>query len=343
MAMVVGLCRQLRDRASDRCFTSFPCLSDPARRSSLCLKIALVMIHIIYLGVLVFVDSDNLIRTAKRDPWYVGLYLLLFVGTLVQYFVTSGSSPGYVIDAMRAVNERDPLLRAVPLSSKQPATRKSGGVVITIDRNPIGSSATTWTKLVMDMYPPGSSMRQWTCTYCNVLQPPRAKHCHDCDKCVLQFDHHCVWLGTCIGQGNHCRFWWYILEETTLCLWTVILYIGYLKANISRSWWMDAIMIVLLITLSISLVFLVLLLLFHSYLALTNQTTYELVRRRRIPYMRGIPERVYPFSKGIRSNLYNFCCAPNGVYKLEPLPTAQELEEKNIPLKFSDVLCCRCC
>lgn len=40
------------------------------------------------------------------------------------------------------------------------------------------------------------------------FQPPRTKHCHDCDKCVLQFDHHCVWLGTCIGQGNHCRFWW---------------------------------------------------------------------------------------------------------------------------------------
>ena len=39
------------------------------------------------------------------------------------------------------------------------------------------------------------------------VQPPRAKHCHDCDKCVLQFDHHCVWLGTCIGQGNHCKFW----------------------------------------------------------------------------------------------------------------------------------------
>lgn len=228
------------------------------------------------------------------------------------------------------------------VKQRQPATYKSGGIVVTIDRNPTTSSATSWTKLVMEMYPPGSSMRQWTCTYCSVLQPPRAKHCHDCDKCILQFDHHCVWLGTCIGQANHCRFWWYILEETTLCLWTVILYIAYLKANISRSWWMDAIMILLLIALSISLVFLVLLLLFHSYLALTNQTTYELVRRRRIPYMRGIPERVYPFSKGIGWNLYNFCCAPSGINKLETLPTAQEIEEKSRPLKFSDIICCRC-
>ncbi|OMO83453.1 putative zinc finger protein [Corchorus olitorius] len=76
--------------------------------------------------------------------------------------------------------------------------------------------------------------------------------------------------------------------ETALCLWTGILYITYLKANISRAWWKDAIMILLLITLSISIFFLLLLLIFHSYLVLTNQTTYELVRRRRIPYLRNL-------------------------------------------------------
>ncbi|KAJ4829453.1 hypothetical protein Tsubulata_015704 [Turnera subulata] len=86
---------------------------------------------------------------------------------------------------------------------------------------------------------------------------------------------------------------WYLCEETALSLWTGILYISYLKANITRFWygilfrkWKDAIMILLLIILAISLLFLLLLLLFHSYLILTNQTTYELIRRRRIPYMR---------------------------------------------------------
>ncbi|GMH24543.1 hypothetical protein Nepgr_026386 [Nepenthes gracilis] len=324
--MVVGGCCYFRDRMYDRCFRWFRCLSDPGTflRSSLCLKVVLVMTHLIYAGVLFLIDND-LIEKTKREPWYPALYALLFVATLFQYFLTSSSSPGYVLDAMRVVNERDSLLSK---ASKQPTTSENGSLVITVDGNQlgrslIGSNATPWTKLVMEMYPSGSFVWQWTCTYCNVVQPPRAKHCHDCNKCVLQFDHHCVWLGTCIGWGNHCQFWWYICEETALCLWTGTLYIEYLKANISRCWWMDIIMILLLITLSISLIFLALLLIFHTFLLLTNQTTYELVRRKRIPYMQGIPERIHPFSKGVFRNLYDFCCARSGLYELERLPTAQ--------------------
>ncbi|KAK6288257.1 hypothetical protein POUND7_014436 [Theobroma cacao] len=347
MTMVVGMCRTFRDRSLDRCFQCFPCLSDPARRSSLGLKVALVMLHLIYAGILFLFDSD-LIQKTKREPWYTALYLLLFFATLVQYFITSGSSPGYVVDAMRAVNETNVIYKKSSIASKQPASSKNGSLIVTVEgsqsaRSFQGNNVASWTKLVMDMYPLGTPVRTCTCSYCNVEQPPRAKHCHDCDKCVLQFDHHCVWLGTCIGQGNHCKFWWYICEETALCLWTGILYITYLKANISRAWWKAAIMILLLIALSISIIFLLLLLLFHSYLVLTNQTTYELVRRRRIPYLRGIPERVYPFSKGVCSNLYDFCCVRSSSYSLESLPSAQELEEKSRPYTCLDVLTCRCC
>ncbi|CAI0392748.1 unnamed protein product [Linum tenue] len=341
-------CRNAFNRAANRCFDVFPCLADPARRSSLGLRLALVLLHLLYAGVLFLFDTD-LIDKTKQQPWYfTALYGLLFFATLVQYFVTSSSSPGYVIDAMRDLNERNAIARQAAMISKQPASSKNGNLVITIDatqhgRLLHGSNIMPWTKLVLDLYPPGTSVRNCTCSYCNVEQPPRAKHCHDCDKCVLQFDHHCVWLGTCIGQGNHCRFWWYICGETALCLWTGILYITYLKSNISRFWWKDAITILLVITLSIFLLFLLLLLLFHSYLILTNQTTFELVRRRRIPYLRGIPERVYPFSKGVCSNLYGFCCAPRSLYSLERMPSRVEMEEKSRPYTCLDILTCRCC
>lgn len=58
---------------------------------------------------------------------------------------------------------------------------------------------------------------------------------------------------------------------------------------------------------------------------------------------RGIPERVYPFSVGVCRNLYNFCCGRTSVYKLERLPTAQEIEEKSRPYTCLDFLTCRCC
>jgi hypothetical protein len=45
-------------------------------------------------------------------------------------------------------------------------------------------------------------------------QPLRSKHCRFCDRCVPKYDHHCMLIGTCIGEKNHCRFWWYLLCET---------------------------------------------------------------------------------------------------------------------------------
>eukprot|EP01018_Ginkgo_biloba_P016429 Gb_28049 [translate_table: standard] len=79
------------------------------------------------------------------------------------------------------------------------------------------------------------------------------------------------------------------------------------------------------------------------YLVLTNQTTYEAVRRRRIPYFRGIPDGVHPFSKGLLRNIYSFCCSRNDFYAIDFLPPIEELEAKARPYTFWDILSCRCC
>jgi len=44
------------------------------------------------------------------------------------------------------------------------------------------------------------------CTTCWVLKGLRTKHCSECNVCVQEFDHHCVWLNNCVGGGNHRRF-----------------------------------------------------------------------------------------------------------------------------------------
>ena len=44
------------------------------------------------------------------------------------------------------------------------------------------------------------------CPTCQIIRPPGASHCKICDNCVMDFDHHCVFISNCVGKRNHKYF-----------------------------------------------------------------------------------------------------------------------------------------
>ena len=42
----------------------------------------------------------------------------------------------------------------------------------------------------------------YICDVCEVVQPIGTAHCTYCDVCIEKLDHHCPWIGKCVGRRN---------------------------------------------------------------------------------------------------------------------------------------------
>jgi len=147
------------------------------------------------------------------------------------------------------------------------------------------------------------------CTVCNLEQPFRAKHCKHCNRCIARYDHHCPWLGNCIGERNHFWFYWYLVFQVAeIVLGQIKLYLCIFKENHNDDGPLYAKIILLAVT-TIFFAMTASLLVFHTYLAFANLSTWERLSWGKITYLSDWPKAWgSPFSKGVSGNLWYFCC-----------------------------------
>ncbi|XP_065853649.1 probable protein S-acyltransferase 4 [Euphorbia lathyris] len=140
----------------------------------------------------------------------------------------------------------------------------------------------------------GHAVKVKYCDTCFLYRPPRASHCSICNNCVQRFDHHCPWVGQCIGIRNYRFFFMFISTATILCVYVFVfswIHILSSKKHIWKAISGDILSDFLIIYCFIAVWFVGGLTIFHSYLICTNQTTYENFRyrydKKENPYNRG--------------------------------------------------------
>lgn len=140
------------------------------------------------------------------------------------------------------------------------------------------------------------------CPICMVDQQLRAKHCNYCKVCVATYDHHCPWIGNCVGEKTRLCFLVFLavqVLEIAVCLGH-----GFQSAGeIGVEW-------VVLGVAGLGELLLSLLLSAHIFMLVRNLTTWELLAKDKITYLKNWPQRWQsPFNRGFLGNLQLYLTA----------------------------------
>lgn len=231
--------------------------------------------------------QSKFFRSNGQPHMHRAALLIVIITTLVDLFflfMTSARDPGIVPRNTRApppeADERN--LPATPSMEWS-----------------VGGTPRMRFRRTKDVIVNGFTVKLKFCETCLRYRPPRSSHCSICNNCVQKFDHHCPWVGQCIGLRNYRYFFLFIATSTFLCI-SVLIFSwlnvhGEMQDNGGSIWKAlrkEVYSFVLIIYTSIVVWFVGGLTVLHLYLISTNQTTYENFRynydKKDNPYRKSI-------------------------------------------------------
>ena len=176
--------------------------------------------------MLVFKYAMNVI-----GPLLHAIALLLIIGIVFVYYlvvfpnITRGSSPKYVfhliVSTLLSINILFNLISCAFTSPGYAPPIKDPGKILGLELNPVNSNqAASYSLRKKCLLAPGVYYKY--CKSCKAVKPPRAHHCSVTGRCVYEMDHYCPWMNNCVGLYNYKYFYLFLVHLFVGCLYFMI-------------------------------------------------------------------------------------------------------------------------